>query len=102
VTGFLARLHQAQAVIRLSPAGRRRLRELTGSAVIRAADETAAGADERGWVTAVVPIESVEHAHGEFFRLGSEMDVLSPPALRDLMRETARSLGQLYQAPAAG
>jgi predicted DNA-binding transcriptional regulator YafY len=102
VTGFLAGLHQGQATIRLSPAGRQRLRELMSSAVIRAADQSATAADSRGWITAVVPVESVEHAHAEFLRLGAEVEVLAPRALRDRMRQTAGSLGRMYQAPAAG
>jgi predicted DNA-binding transcriptional regulator YafY len=69
--------------------------------VIAAADQTAA-ADDQGWVTAVVPIESVDHAHGEFLRLGADVQVLSPGALRDLMQQTALSLGQLYPAAEAG
>jgi predicted DNA-binding transcriptional regulator YafY len=69
--------------------------------VIAAAGQTAA-ADDQGWITAVVPIESLEHAHGEFLRLGAEVEILAPAALRDRMRQTARSLGQLYPAAGAG
>jgi predicted DNA-binding transcriptional regulator YafY len=101
VTDFLAGLHQGTATIRLSPAGREWLRELMSSAVVRAADETATAADSRGWITAVVPVESVERAHADFLRLGDEVEVLGPPALRDRMRHTARSLSQMYQAPAS-
>jgi predicted DNA-binding transcriptional regulator YafY len=50
----------------------------------------------------VVPIESVDHAHGEFLRLGADVEILFPAALRDRMRRTARSLGQLYPATEAG
>jgi predicted DNA-binding transcriptional regulator YafY len=98
LTDFRAGLHQDQATIRLSPAGRQRMRELMSSAVVRAADETATAADGRGWITAVVPVESVDHARGEFLRLGGEVEVLAPPALRDQMRQTARSLSQMYEA----
>jgi predicted DNA-binding transcriptional regulator YafY len=100
VSDFRAGLHRDEATIRLSPAGRQRMRETMSSAVIAATDETAAAPDDRGWVTAVVPIESVDHAHGEFLRLGAEVEILAPDALRDRMRGTARSLGLLY--PAAG
>jgi predicted DNA-binding transcriptional regulator YafY len=64
--------------------------------VARAADETATPADERGWVTARVPIESVDHAHADLLRLGADVEVLAPGALRDRMRQTARSLALLY------
>ena len=43
-----------------------------------------------------VPIESVEHAHAELLRLGADVEVLAPGVLRDRMRQTARSLGELY------
>jgi hypothetical protein len=38
------------------------MRELLSQPVIDAADVTATGPDEHGWITAVVPIESLEHA----------------------------------------
>lgn len=100
VTDFRARLHQGQATIRLSPAGLGRMRELMSSALVQAADQTATAADSRGWITAVVPVESLEHAHAELLRLGGEVEVLAPDALRDRMRQTAGALGRMYQAPA--
>jgi len=102
VTDFRARRYQGQATIRLSSAGRQRMREVLSGDVIQAADETATPADERGWVTAVVPIESLEHAHGEFLQLGAGVEVLAPPALRARLRRTARSLGELYQGAGPG
>jgi predicted DNA-binding transcriptional regulator YafY len=97
VTDFRSRLQQGEATIRLSPAGRQRMRELMSSAVIEAADQTADDADERGWVTAVVPIESTDHALAEFLRLGADVEVLSPAGLRRRMQQTVRSLAELYQ-----
>ena len=101
VTDFRAGLHEGQATIRLSPSGLQRMRELMSSAVIQAAGQTATTPDGRGWITAVVPVESVEHAHAELLRLGGEVEVLAPRALRARMRQTARSLGRMYGAPAA-
>jgi predicted DNA-binding transcriptional regulator YafY len=102
VTDFRAQLYRAEATIRLSPAGLQRMRETMSSAVIAAAEQTATAADDQGWVTAVVPIESVNHAHGEFLRLGADAEILSPGALRDRMQQTARSLGRLYPATETG
>ena len=101
VTDFRLRLQQGEATIRLSPAGRQRMRELMSSAVIDAADQTAGDADERGWVTAVVPIESADHALAEFLRLGADVEVLIPAGLRRRMQQTVRSLAELYQGPGA-
>jgi predicted DNA-binding transcriptional regulator YafY len=97
LTDFRARLYQGEATVRLSPQGRERLYAQTSPEVIRAIEDSAGPPDERGWVTAVVPIESVRHAHGEFLRLGTAIEVLAPDALRELMRDTAHSLDELYR-----
>ncbi|MGN9894987.1 helix-turn-helix transcriptional regulator [Micromonospora sp. L31] len=105
VMDFRARLHRDEAVIRLSPAGRERLRDI-GSAVVVATAEAGAGApDADGWVTTVVPIESLTHAHGDLLRLGAQVEVLAPTELRDLLAETAAGLAALYRtatAPSSG
>ncbi len=65
-------------------------------AVSTSADATASAPDENGWITAVVPIESLIHAHQDFLRLGAAVEVLEPVALRDRLTATARSLAALY------
>ncbi|OKJ03400.1 helix-turn-helix transcriptional regulator [Kitasatospora sp. CB01950] len=82
LTGFRARLHTGHAVVRLTPEGARRL------GVPPAADG--------GWTQARVPIESVDHAHGDFLRLGAEIEVLDPPELRARLATTARTLAARY------
>ena len=99
VAGFRAGLWQGEARIRLSPAGRDRMTEMMSPAVISAAEATASPADQRGWVTAVVPIESLIHAHQDFLRLGAEVEVLEPAELRHRLAETARSLAAIYAGP---
>jgi predicted DNA-binding transcriptional regulator YafY len=98
VAGFRAGLWQGEARIRLSAAGRDRMSEIMSPAVISAAEATASAADPQGWVTAVVPIESLIHAHQDFLRLGAEVEVLEPEELRVRLAETARSLAALYAA----
>ncbi|MFD8701136.1 helix-turn-helix transcriptional regulator [Kitasatospora sp. NPDC059648] len=78
---FRARLHTGEALVRLTPEGARRL------GVTPAED---------GWTQARVPIESVDHAHGEFLRLGAEVEVLEPAELRDRIAGTVRSLAARY------
>jgi predicted DNA-binding transcriptional regulator YafY len=97
LTEFRARLYQGEATVRLSRHGRERLYTQTSPVVIRAIEASAGPPDEHGWVTAVVPTESLQHAQGEFLRLGTEVEVLAPAALRELMRDTAHSLARLYQ-----
>ncbi|MQY12630.1 hypothetical protein SRB5_27660 [Streptomyces sp. RB5] len=89
-----ARLWQGEAEIRISPAGRARLPDLTVQAVQDAVD---AGHDEDdGWRRAVIPIESLVHAETELLKLGAEVEVLAPPQLRERMAATARALAERY------
>ncbi|MFC4016966.1 helix-turn-helix transcriptional regulator [Micromonospora sp. GCM10011542] len=96
VVEFRARLHRDEATVRLSPAGRQRLREIGSDPVVAAVDASAGPPDARGWVTAVLPIESLTHAHGDLLRLGAEVEVLTPPALRERLAATAAELAALY------
>ena len=93
---FQARLYPAQAVVRLSPRGLGRLSYLLDPARARAARESAGAPDQDGWVHVVLPIESVEHAHGELLGLGADAEVLAPPELGQRMAETARALARIY------
>ncbi|MEU6414369.1 WYL domain-containing protein [Microbispora sp. NPDC046933] len=99
LAGFRSRLFQGHAVIRLSSRGRERFTEVMSSAVARAVDETAGPPDERGWITATVPIESLTHARTEFLKLGAEVEVLEPVELRREMAAAAHDLAALYPPP---
>jgi predicted DNA-binding transcriptional regulator YafY len=97
VTEFRSRLIQGKAIIRLSPAGRRRLEEVMAADVVKAVDATAEDdCDRDGWIKATVPIESMTHAHGEFLKLGAGVEVVAPPELRDRIAETAAGLARMY------
>src|SRR6266536_3061671 len=96
VAEFRDRLYQRNATIRLAPTGRERLRELMSTAVSQAVDETATPPDADGWVTAVVPIESLEHAEAEFLRLGARVEIMSPDDLRKRFAAEAQRLTGLY------
>lgn len=96
VVRFRARLHRDEATVRLSPGGRERLREIAGDPVVTAVEASAGPPDARGWVTAVLPIESLTHAHGELLRLGADVEVLAPAALRERLAATAAGLAALY------
>ncbi|KKJ93973.1 YafY family protein [Micromonospora sp. HK10] len=99
VVAFRAGLRRDEATVRLSPRGRERLRELASDAVVAAVDASAGPPDPAGWVYAVVPIESLTHAHADLLRLGAEVEVLSPAALRDRLADTAGALAALYHRP---
>ncbi|HET6353012.1 YafY family protein [Streptomyces sp.] len=88
---FHARLHGGDALVRLGPAAAARL---TGAAARALADTGTQEAD--GWTRAVLPIESVDHAHREFLAMGAEIEVLGPPELRARLAATARVLAERY------
>jgi predicted DNA-binding transcriptional regulator YafY len=103
LTEFRAGLRQGEALVRLSPDGLERMREVMSAEFVAEVDETASAPDADGWVTARVPIESTVHAQTEFLKLGAEAEVLEPAELRDLIAQTALRLTTLYRAaPAAG
>ncbi|MBD0690821.1 helix-turn-helix transcriptional regulator [Streptomyces sp. CBMA123] len=79
---FHARLHTGEALVRLTPEGARRL---------------GVPAAESGWTDVRVPIESIDHAHGEFLRLGADIEVLEPAELRERIAGTVRTLAARYR-----
>lgn len=80
---FRTRLHTGQALVRLTPRGARHL------------GVTPTG---NGWTQTRVPIESIDQAHGEFLRLGTDIEVLAPAALRDRIAATIRTLSTRYES----
>lgn len=94
---FEARRFTGTATIRLSAAGLARLPDIADPAVVRAvaASATAPGAD--GWTGATIPTESVRHACEELLRLGTEVEVVEPAELRQLMASTVTVLADRYR-----
>jgi predicted DNA-binding transcriptional regulator YafY len=84
---FLAGLHRADAVVRLSPAAAARL---NGRDALAAAGVP----DPDGWTRAVLPIESVDLAISDF--LAPDIEVLEPPELRARVAARARAIAALY------
>ena len=80
---FHDRLYRGEALVRLAP----------GVRLPRAVDSRT---DDDGWTLVRVPIESVEHAHGEFLRLGADVEVLQPPELRERIARTVAQLADKY------
>ncbi|MEV0977790.1 YafY family protein [Streptomyces sp. NPDC049915] len=81
VADFRARLQTGEALVRLTPEGARRLGVTPAS---------------EGWTEARVPIELIDHAHGEFLRLGTDIEVVAPAELRDRIAATVRTLAARY------
>ena len=101
LVGFRERLQQGEAVIRLSPRGRDRAGDAFPANVIGAIRRSESSPDDRGWVTATVPIESLTHAESEFLKLGRDVEILAPPELRDRVAVTARDLVVMYASDSA-
>ncbi|MFF1510095.1 helix-turn-helix transcriptional regulator [Streptomyces sp. NPDC058326] len=96
---FHARRYTGTATVRLSPAGRRRLPDNVPQEVVRAVESTATPTGDLGWVEAVIPTESTDHALGELLRLGADVEVMAPPELRRAMAATVASLARAYAHP---
>jgi predicted DNA-binding transcriptional regulator YafY len=73
---FMRSMYRAQAVVRLSPTGRALGPHLFERYVYEAVVASTTPPDADGWVQAVFPIESVEHAAYNMLRLGTEAEVL--------------------------
>ncbi|HEY2191289.1 MAG TPA: WYL domain-containing protein [Actinomycetospora sp.] len=91
-----AALYQAEAAVRLSPCGVELAPVVLRPHTARALAEREWPVDDDGWTCAVIPIESIAAARSELLALGGEVEVVSPAALREQMRETATALASLY------
>jgi predicted DNA-binding transcriptional regulator YafY len=87
--------YRGRAIIRLSARGLMLVDGL-GPYVAQAVAETSGKPDARGWVRCTVPIESIEYAVRELMRLGADVEVVGPPALRARMQQSLREALEQY------
>lgn len=92
---FEARMLSERAVIRVSPLGRRILRDASPAAA-QAIESRHAPCRPAGWVRGEIPIESVAVATRQLLHLGAEAVVETPPALRVAVAAEAARIGALY------
>lgn len=83
------------ARVRLSPRGRS-LAPLLGSYVEQAVAKTASKPDKQGWVHCTLPLESAEHGVRELMRLGADVEVISPEAVRTQLAQALRNTLRHY------
>ncbi|HEU4732806.1 MAG TPA: WYL domain-containing protein [Kofleriaceae bacterium] len=104
---FEREINRSTADVRLSPRGRKLLCSASAAieeaveAAIEQATRAATGAAPRGsdgWLRVTIPIESLGHATGQLLALGSDVEVLGPPELRQRVRDTARAVAAIYAA----
>ncbi|MFK4102810.1 helix-turn-helix transcriptional regulator [Streptomyces sp. NPDC019531] len=93
---FARSILRAEAVVRLSGDGVRRLPYAVDPASAREALAAAGTPDEDGWLTVTLPVESEKVAHSQLTGLGPEVEVLAPESLRARFVDDATRLGRLY------
>ncbi len=93
---FETELHRDSAVLRVSPAGMKTLRDL-GAAVAAAAAASAGRPDAQGWRRVTIPIESVAHAATQVLGLGAQAKVVQPAALRREVLARIDAVAALYR-----
>ena len=87
-------LYRDKALLRVSPRGLARLEQLS-AAVAEATREASQPPDRDGWQQVEIPIESMEQATLDLFRLGTEVEVLKPRELRRRFATAARAMAKL-------
>ncbi|MEU7517767.1 YafY family protein [Streptomyces sp. NPDC042898] len=93
---FARSLLRAEAVLRLSEAGARRLPYVTDRASAEEALAAGSRDGETGRTTVTLRVESEEVAFSQLLGLGAEAEVLAPDSLRARFEEAARALAGLY------
>jgi predicted DNA-binding transcriptional regulator YafY len=96
---FEAGLLAHQASVRISEEGEQILRAVM-PAVAQAVARTRAPCAEPGWSIAQMPFESVDYSARQLLRLGAEIVVLAPAALRIAVVAEAAAVAKLYRARA--
>jgi hypothetical protein len=71
------------------------LRDVSEAAA-EAAESSKRPCGPSGWIRAEIPIEGVEHAARQLLRLGADVQVLEPEALRERVIAHVRALADLY------
>jgi predicted DNA-binding transcriptional regulator YafY len=80
-----------RADVRLSPTGIARL-DLLGPFVKSEAMKSAGKPDRQGWVRYALPVESGDYGLRELLRLGEEVEIVGPAALRAQMAATLAAM----------
>ena len=84
-----------RATIRVSPEGRRLLRD-NYPAAHEALEAHHSKARPSGWVKAEIPIEGDQQAARQMLRLGAEVEVLGPASFREAVAQEARRVAAMY------
>jgi len=91
---FEAGLYRTTAVVRASPLGLERLRDLN-DAMRKAIERANSKPDKEGWRRVTIPMESADYTSLELLRVGAECEVVSPPELRARIAQRAGAIAAL-------
>jgi predicted DNA-binding transcriptional regulator YafY len=94
---YESRMQAEQVQVRASPAGLRRLAEL--SHAVAQAVAGAGPADADGWQRVAMPTESIAAAAQDLLPLAPEVQAVGPPALLHALRARVGELATLYASP---
>lgn len=90
---FETRLMRERATVRITAQGLRIFRDINPAGA--AAVQMPAG--HEGWLKTEIPVEGTEHAARQLLRLGTEIEVLEPLALREAVSREATAIARLYR-----
>ncbi|MBV9993302.1 MAG: YafY family transcriptional regulator [Alphaproteobacteria bacterium] len=88
---YIAGLYRESAQVRVTRAGLAKL-ETLGPFVAQAAAKSARKPDKHGWMRCTIPIESTAVGARDLLRLGEEVEIVGPPALRKAMVRTLSAM----------
>ena len=91
---FESRLLSGRAEVRLSPAGLKRLGDVSQIAAEAARRDGSDDGD--GWIRAVLPVEDQPTTLGWMLHLGAEVEVIGPPSLRAAVTSAIRAMAAIY------
>jgi predicted DNA-binding transcriptional regulator YafY len=89
--------YRIKATVRLSPNGLSKI-GLLGAHVAEMVARTSRRSDKEGWVTCMLPLESLDAGVGELLRLREEVRVQAPVSLRRAMANALATLNAYYVA----
>jgi predicted DNA-binding transcriptional regulator YafY len=96
---FEREIHRASARVLLTERGRKLLRDASAAVADAIDTETSAPLASGERLEVTIPIESIEHAVGQLLALGTDVEVLDPPALRKALRDAAGAVTAIYAPP---
>ncbi|MFC9283959.1 helix-turn-helix transcriptional regulator [Streptomyces collinus] len=98
LAAYDSRRLRLQASVRIAPALLAVLPDRLDAALVRAVEVSAGPPDDDGWVTATIPLESVDLAVSTLLSLGSDIEVLAPEELRGEIARTAAAVLDRYRS----